>query len=42
VAADVVAGMERAASVVWSPPILRSIFAVMRLVPAALWRRLPG
>jgi decaprenylphospho-beta-D-erythro-pentofuranosid-2-ulose 2-reductase len=42
VAADVVAGMERSASVVWSPPVLRAIFAVMRLVPAALWRRLPA
>lgn len=42
VAADVVAGMERSASVVWSPGPLRLVFAVMRLLPAALWRRLPG
>jgi decaprenylphospho-beta-D-erythro-pentofuranosid-2-ulose 2-reductase len=42
VASDVVAGMERSASVVWSPGPLRLVFAVMRLLPAALWRRLPG
>ncbi len=42
VAADVVAGMERSTPVVWSPRPLRLVFAVMRLVPAALWRRLPG
>ncbi len=42
VAADVVAGMERSASVVWSPGLLRLVFAVMKVVPAALWRRLPG
>jgi decaprenylphospho-beta-D-erythro-pentofuranosid-2-ulose 2-reductase len=42
VAADVVAGMERSAPVVWSPGPLRIVFAVMRLLPGALWRRLPG
>jgi len=42
VAADVVAGLERSASVVWSPGPLRLVFAVMKLLPAALWRRLPG
>jgi decaprenylphospho-beta-D-erythro-pentofuranosid-2-ulose 2-reductase len=42
VAADVVAGMERSTPVVWSPRPLRLVFAVMRLLPAALWRRLPG
>jgi decaprenylphospho-beta-D-erythro-pentofuranosid-2-ulose 2-reductase len=42
VAADVVAGMERSSTVVWSPAPLRLVFAVMRLLPAALWRRLPG
>ncbi len=36
VAADVVAGMERSASVVWSPGPLRLVFAVMKLVPAAV------
>jgi len=42
VAADVVSGMERGASVVWSPGSLRLVFAVLRLMPQALWRRLPG
>jgi decaprenylphospho-beta-D-erythro-pentofuranosid-2-ulose 2-reductase len=29
-------------SVVWVPPILRIVFVVMRLLPRAVWRRLPG
>jgi decaprenylphospho-beta-D-erythro-pentofuranosid-2-ulose 2-reductase len=42
VAADVVAGLGRGAAVVWSPGVLRWVYAVLRLLPAALWRRLPG
>ena len=42
VAADVIKGLERGAEVVWSPPVLRAVFAVMRALPEALWRRLPG
>jgi decaprenylphospho-beta-D-erythro-pentofuranosid-2-ulose 2-reductase len=42
VAADVVAGMERSSPVVWSPRLLRPVFAVLRLFPAAVWRRFPG
>jgi len=42
VAADVVAGLRRSAPVIWSPPILKMVFAVLRLVPRALWRRMPG
>jgi decaprenylphospho-beta-D-erythro-pentofuranosid-2-ulose 2-reductase len=42
VAADVVAGLGRSAPVVWSPGLLRVAFAVLRLLPGALWRRLPG
>jgi decaprenylphospho-beta-D-erythro-pentofuranosid-2-ulose 2-reductase len=42
VAADVVAGIERSASVVFSPAPLRLVFGVLRLLPAALWRRVPG
>jgi decaprenylphospho-beta-D-erythro-pentofuranosid-2-ulose 2-reductase len=42
VAADVVRGLERGAEVVWSPAVLRGVFAGMRLVPEAIWRRLPG
>lgn len=42
VASDVVRGLERGAEVVWSPPVLRPVFAGMRLLPEAIWRRLPG
>lgn len=42
VAADVIRGLERRAEVVWSPPVLRAVFAGMRVLPEALWRRLPG
>ena len=42
VASDVVAGLAKNAPVVWSPAALRLVFAVMRLLPGAVWRRLPG
>jgi len=42
VAADVVRGLERHSAVVWSPRVLGAVFSVMRLLPGALWRRLPG
>jgi decaprenylphospho-beta-D-erythro-pentofuranosid-2-ulose 2-reductase len=42
VATDVVAGMGKGAAVVWSPAPLRFVFAVLRLLPGALWRRMPG
>jgi decaprenylphospho-beta-D-erythro-pentofuranosid-2-ulose 2-reductase len=42
VAADVVRGLERGAATVWSPAPLKLVFAVLRVLPAALWRRLPG
>ena len=42
VARDVVAALERGTSVVWSPPVLRLVFGGLRLLPRALWRRLPG
>ena len=42
VAEDVITGMERSSAVVWSPGSLRPVFAVLRLLPGALWRRLPG
>ena len=42
VAADVVRGLERHSPMVWSPRVLGPVFSVMRLLPAALWRRLPG
>ena len=41
VAAAVVAGLRRDRSVVWVPWALRPLFAVMRLLPRPVWRRLP-
>ncbi len=38
----VVAGLRTDRMVLWSPPVLRYAFFVLRLVPQALWRRLPG
>ncbi len=42
VARDTVRGLERGDAVIWSPGTLRYVFSVMRLLPQALWRRLPG
>jgi hypothetical protein len=38
----VVTAMGKGATVVWSPAPLKWIFAVLRLLPGALWRRMPG
>ena len=40
VARDVVAALRKNAHTVWSPPVLRYVFAVMRHLPRPLWRRL--
>lgn len=42
VAQAVVRGLERGARVVWVPAELRYVFAGLRLLPSALWRRMPG
>jgi decaprenylphospho-beta-D-erythro-pentofuranosid-2-ulose 2-reductase len=42
VADAVVAGIASGAEVVYAPPILRFVFAVMRQLPRAVWRRMPG
>ncbi len=42
VADAVVAGIGSGASVVYAPPILRWVFAVMRHLPRMVWRRMPG
>jgi hypothetical protein len=39
---DAVAGLSSDATVLWSPTPLRYVFAVLSLLPQALWRRLPG
>jgi decaprenylphospho-beta-D-erythro-pentofuranosid-2-ulose 2-reductase len=40
VARMTVAGFRRGADVVWAPPILRWVFAILRFVPGPVWRRL--
>ena len=40
VARDVVAALRKNAHTVWSPRVLRYVFAVMRHLPRPLWRRL--
>jgi decaprenylphospho-beta-D-erythro-pentofuranosid-2-ulose 2-reductase len=42
VAAAVVRGLERGDEVVWAPGVLRGVFALLRVVPRPIWRRLPG
>jgi decaprenylphospho-beta-D-erythro-pentofuranosid-2-ulose 2-reductase len=42
VAADVVRGLRSNKAVIWSPGALRWVFPTLRLLPQALWRRLPG
>jgi decaprenylphospho-beta-D-erythro-pentofuranosid-2-ulose 2-reductase len=42
VAEAVVAGIGSGAAVVYAPPVLRWVFAVMRQLPRAVWRRMPG
>ncbi|HET6499144.1 MAG TPA: SDR family NAD(P)-dependent oxidoreductase [Amycolatopsis sp.] len=41
VAAATVAALRRGRGEVWVPAVLRPVFAVMRLLPRAVWRRLP-
>jgi decaprenylphospho-beta-D-erythro-pentofuranosid-2-ulose 2-reductase len=42
VASDIVRGLERGQTVIWSPGALRWVFSALRLLPQAAWRRLPG
>jgi decaprenylphospho-beta-D-erythro-pentofuranosid-2-ulose 2-reductase len=37
---DIVDGLKRNAHTVYSPRVLRAVFAVMRHLPRPLWRRL--
>ncbi|CAM00042.1 short-subunit dehydrogenase [Saccharopolyspora erythraea NRRL 2338] len=41
VADATVKALARRRRVVWVPPVLRLVFAVMRLLPQAIWRRMP-
>jgi short-subunit dehydrogenase len=40
VADNAVRGLTRKDVVIWSPPVLRYVFILVRLMPPALWRRL--
>ena len=42
VAEAVVRGIAAGADVVYAPPVLRWVFAVMKQLPRAVWRRMPG
>jgi decaprenylphospho-beta-D-erythro-pentofuranosid-2-ulose 2-reductase len=42
VAEAIVEGLETGAPVIWVPPGLRAVFALMRLLPRALWRKIPA
>lgn len=43
VAADnIVKGLGSSAEVIWTPPILKAVFLVLRHLPAFVWRRMPG
>ena len=42
VAEAVVRGISSGAEVVYVPPVLRWVFAIMKLLPRAVWRRMPG
>jgi decaprenylphospho-beta-D-erythro-pentofuranosid-2-ulose 2-reductase len=42
VATAVVRALERDDPIVWVPPVLGYLFALLRLLPRSLWRRLPG
>jgi short-subunit dehydrogenase len=41
VAAATVSALRRGRAVVWVPPALRLLFAVLRLLPRSVWRRMP-
>ena len=42
VAACVIRGLETGEDVVWAPPVLRWVMAAVKLLPTAVFRRLPG
>ena len=40
VATDIVAGLRRGAHTVWSPAKLQYVFAVLKVLPRPVWRKL--
>lgn len=41
VAEATVTALRRGRGVVWVPPVLRLVFAILRLLPPSIWRRMP-
>ena len=41
VTSTVVEGVRRGRRIIWTPGVLRYVFAVLRLLPTAIWRRMP-
>jgi hypothetical protein len=39
VAENVMRGLSSGDRVIWSPPLLRYVFAILRHLPAPLWRK---
>jgi len=39
---SIVKGLASSSTVIWSPPILQAVFLVLRHLPAAVWRKMPG
>jgi decaprenylphospho-beta-D-erythro-pentofuranosid-2-ulose 2-reductase len=42
VADDIIEGIAKDRTVIWSPALLRWVFGALRLLPQGVWRRLPG
>ena len=42
VASDIVRGLQTGRAVIWSPGVLKWVFTILRVLPQALWRRVPG
>ena len=42
-AADtIVKGLGTSAGIIWSPPVLQGVFLILKNLPNAIWRRMPG
>jgi decaprenylphospho-beta-D-erythro-pentofuranosid-2-ulose 2-reductase len=39
VARDIVAGLDKGAHTVWSPAKLRWVFAILKVLPRPIWRK---
>ena len=39
VANNVMRGLDRGDEVIWSPPVLRFVYAILRHLPGSVWRK---